>query len=97
MANKTVAQPQNAQGEGYTGFANIQEVDGEMPEVGTHSIAYRNARGHLVDPYGRKVSQLGFAQEAGVVGSEEQKASTQYNVVQEEDDTATDDETEENQ
>lgn len=82
--NKTVAQPQNAMGEGgYTGYAGVQAVDSDIPENFRPAVVYKNARGHFVDAYGRRVKAIGTKQEAGIAGSDEQKQTVQYAPVEE--------------
>lgn len=82
MANKSVAQSGAGSGllsSGAVGFTNVMNVDDDIPvERGEHAIAYRNSRGQLIDAWGRKVNELGYAQEAGIIGTEAQLASKSY-------------------
>lgn len=87
MANKAVAPSGAGSGlltSGAVGFSNVMNVDDDIPvERGEHAIAYKNSRGQLIDAWGRKVNGLGYAQEAGLIGTEAQIASKSYAPTQE--------------
>jgi len=71
---------------GYSGLINTEE---NVPNHWRPAIGYINSRGHIVDAYGNRLRELPEGQSAGVSGSPEQKASTQYNVPELEDESST--------
>lgn len=90
MSNKQMA-TQGGSGllpSGAVSLGQVINVDDDIPQGYKPSITYINARGHRVDPFGRRVSGEGYAQDAGVSGSKEQKESTLYNVPLEDNENA---------
>lgn len=77
MAKIAVTQNEVGQG-GYTGFQGVMNVGEDMPHNYRPAITFIDGKGKRRDPYGRRTEQEGYAQNAVIAGSPEQKDSTNF-------------------